>query len=229
MDVLLIVLILGLNVLISIWNCYAVGTSWKDVMAMGSGFEKLVLWSGVIQSGVGFSMPILLVLTFGSVAYLTTNGAMVDGQWQTSTLTTADGETLLSGVFSPWYVAIILPILGSGFAITAHSLRAAYRRRDFASIASAGWNSFAQIHNTVGAVRNLGGAFGDIGKLFDVGSKGGDSKNKVVILAIVLVVLSIVGGFMIAFGLVKFFAARAESRLEEYARTELRSARRHYA
>ncbi len=37
MEALLLAGILILNVLISIWNCYAVGTAWKDTMAMGGG------------------------------------------------------------------------------------------------------------------------------------------------------------------------------------------------
>jgi hypothetical protein len=124
----------------------------------------------------------------------------------------------MQSIFSLWYVAVIFPILGSGIAIWAHSIRVAFHKRDFASIAAAGWNTYAQISNTVSAVNNLGGAFGDVGKLFGsaLGGKG-DSKNKVAILAIMLVVISLVAGFMIALGLVRFFASRASSRLEEYA------------
>lgn len=158
MDTLLLVLVLLLNVAISVWNCYAVGSAWKDTMAIGGRFEKAVLWSAVIQSGIGFSMPILLVLAYGSVAYLTAGEEPV--------LTPTEGAEMMQVIFSLWYVAVIFPILGSGLAIWAHSLRIAYQRRDFASIATAGWNSFAQIHNMVSAVNNFGGAFGDIGELF---------------------------------------------------------------
>ncbi len=210
MDTLLLVGILLLNVLISVWNCYAVGSAWKDTMTMGSGFNKLVLWSAVIQSGVGFSMPILLGLTFGSMAFLTSGVE--------PTLTPQEAKEVISAVMNLWYVAVIFPILGSGLAIWAHSLRIAYQRRDFASIATAGWNSFAQIHNTVSAVNNLGGAFGNIGEFFGKAFSGSsDGKGKVGILVILLVVLSLVGGFMIAFGLVRYFAKSTGSRIEEYA------------
>ena len=212
MELLLLVGVLVLNVLISIWNCYAVGTAWKDTMTLGGWFNKLVLWSAVIQSGVGFSMPILLGLAYGSVTYLTTGAE--------PTLTPAEGAEMMQAIFSLWYVAVIFPILGSGLAIWAHSLRVAYQRRDFASIATAGWNTFAQIHNTVSAVRNLGGALGNVGELFGKGlGNKGDGKGKLVILIVLLVVVSLVGGFMIAFGLVRYFANRAQSRIEEYAET----------
>ena len=211
MDGLLLTLLLLLNVLISVWNCYAVGTAWKDTMALGGWFEKLLLWCGIIQSGVGFSMPILLVLAYSSVAYLTSG---VD-----PTLSPAEGAEVMQAIFSLWYVAVIFPILGSGLAIWAHSVREAYKRRDFGSIAVAGWNSYAQIHNTVSAVNNLGGALGNVGSLF----KGGGDKKGALVIAIVAIAL--VGGFMIAFGLVRYFANRTQSVVEEYGQSLGRRAR----
>lgn len=210
MDALILFAVLLLNVLIAVWNCYAVGSAWKDTMAMGGWFNKTVLWSAVIQSGVGFSMPILLVLAYASSVFLTSGVE--------PTLSPEQAKEMMQSIFSLWYVAVIFPILGSGLAIWAHSLREAYRRRDFASIATAGWNSFAQIHNTVSAVNNIGGALGNVGELFGKALEGkGDGKGKVAILVILLVVVSLVAGFMIAFGLVRYFANRAESRIEEYA------------
>ncbi len=210
MDALILFAVLLLNVLISVWNCYAVGSAWKDTMVMGGWFNKTVLWSAVIQSGVGFSMPILLVLAYASSVFLTSGAEPM--------LTPEEAKEMMQAIFSLWYVAVIFPILGSGLAIWAHSLREAYRRRDFASIATAGWNSFAQIHNTVSAVNNIGGALGNVGELFGEALSGkGDGKGKVAILVILLVVISIVAGFMIAFGLVRYFANRAESRIEEFA------------
>jgi hypothetical protein len=209
MDAVLLVGVLILNVLISIWNCYAVGTAWKDTMAMGTTFEKVLLWSGVIQSGVGFSMPILILLGLGFVA-IATGGAE-------PALTTAEATELLEGMFSLWYIAVIFPILGSGLAIWAHSVRTAFRERDLGSFAVAGWNSYAQVHNTLSAMNNLGGAFGDVGKLFGsaLGGKG-DGKGKLVALVIVLVIIALVAGFMIAFSLVRYFAGREQSRIEQY-------------
>ena len=222
MDALILVAVLTLNVLISIWNCYAVGSAWKDTMAMGGWFNKTILWSAVIQSGIGFSMPILIILAYIAQVVLT-GGAE-------PTLTPEEGRQMMKGIFSLWYVAVIFPILGSGLAIWAHSLREAYRRRDFASIATAGWNTFAQIHNTVSAVNNIGGALGDVGKLFGEALDGGgdDAKGKIAILVILITVTSLVAGFMIAFGLVRYFANRTQSRLEEYAEQgNLRQGRRY--
>jgi hypothetical protein len=214
---LLLVGILLLNVCISVWNCYAVGTAWKDTMTMGSTFNKVVLWSAVIQSGVGFSMPILLGLTFGSMAFLTSGAEPY--------LSQQEAKEVVTAVMNLWYVAVIFPILGSGLAIWAHSLRVAYQQRDFASIATAGWNSFAQIHNTLSAINNLGGAFGNIGEFFGEALDGKDDvKTKLAILVVLLVILSLVAGFMIAFGLVRYFARNTESRIEEFANSRRRGA-----
>lgn len=213
MEMLLLLGVLILNVLISIWNCYAVGTAWKDTMTMGGGFNKLLLWCGIIQSGVGFSMPILLVLAVGAGAFLTTG--------ETPTLTPAEAKEMMQAIFNLWYIAVIFPILGSGLAIWAHSLREAYQRRDFASIATGGWNTYAQIHNTISAVNNLGGAFGNVGEFFGKALSGkGDGKGKLAILVILIVVISLVAGFMIAFGLVRYFANKANSRIEEFQRSD---------
>lgn len=210
MDGLLLFGIIILNVLISIWNCYAVGTAWKDTMAIGGWFNKLVLWSAVIQSGVGFSMPILIGLALGTTSYLTTG--------EKPAMTPAEAQLFMESIYSLWYVAVIFPILGSGLAIWAHSLREAYRRRDFSSIAAAGWNSFAQIHNMVSAANNIGGALGNVGELFGtvLGGKG-DGKGKLAILVVVIVIIALVAGFLIALGLVRYFARTSESRIEAYA------------
>ena len=209
MDTLLLAGMLLLNVLISIWNCYAVGSAWKDTMTMGSGFNKFVLWSAVIQSGVGFSMPLLLGLTLGSLMFLTSGTEPY--------LSQLEAEGVRVTIMNLWYVVVIFPILGSGLAIWAHSLQIAYQRRDFGSIAAAGWNSFAQIHNTVSAVENLGGAFGNVSEFFGAFDEDIDTKGKLTLLIVLLVSISIVGGFMIAFGLVRYFARTTESRIEEYA------------
>lgn len=210
MEAILLVGILILNVAISTWNCYAAGTAWKDVMAMGTGFEKLLLRSAVFQAGVGFSMPIIIVLAYASMAYLSAG--------EHPKVTPMQAEVFMKGVFSLWYVAIILPLLGSGCVIWIHSLREAYRRRDFASIATAGWNSFAQIHNTVSAAQNISGALGDVSTLASGAFDGdGDLKDKLFWIAVLIVVIALVGGFSIALALTRYFSRTSESRIEAYA------------
>ncbi len=198
--------IILLNLAISVWNCFAVGRVWNDVKIAGNWFDKLLVWSGVTQAAVGFSMPIMLVLSWATLSYMTTG--------EKPSLSPEEASEMMQGIFSLWYIAVIFPILGTGLAITAHSIRVAYKRRDFGSVAVASWNTFAQIHNTVGAVNNLGGAFGDVGKLF---SGGGDSKGKALLAMILIVFIAIAGGFLIAISIVKAVARRSPSSVEAYA------------
>lgn len=207
MEMLLFFGIVFINILISVWNCYAVGHTWKDVMAMGSGFEKMLLWSGAIQSGIGFSMPLLIALAFGASKLLT----IPDAETGVPILTSEEANILLQGTFSLWYIPAIVLVIGTGIIIWAHSAREAYKRRDFASIAVFGWNSFAQISNMLSAVNNLGGAIGNVGTLFK------ESKGNLWFVGGAIVLLSLVGGFSLAFFLIRYFANTSTSRIEEYA------------
>lgn len=214
MDALLLLMIVLVNVLISIWNCYAVGTAWKDTMTIGGWFNKLVLWSAVIQSGIGFSMPILIAVVWGLTTYLTSGNE--------PTLTPIEGEQFMEAIFSLWYVIIIFPLLGSALAVWAHSLREAYRRRDFTSIATAGWNTYAQIRNTLSAINNIGGALGNVGQLLrEVFQGRSEFRVKLAIFGIVIAIGSLIAGFLIAIALVRYFSEKTESRIETYAAKRL--------
>lgn len=208
MDMLLLACILVLNVVISVWNCYAVGQVWNDVKLIGTTFDKVLSWSAIIQSAVGFSMPILLLLAWICVSVLTSG--------QEPAFSPEEAKVFMEAIFNLWYLAIIFPVLGTGLVIWAHSVRMAYQRRDFASIASAGWNTFAQVHNTISAFNNVGGALGNIGDFFGSALSGkGDGKEKGAILVVLLVILALVAGFVIAFSLVNYFANRSASVVEQ--------------
>jgi hypothetical protein len=215
-EVFFLILILVINVGISWWNSYVVGTTWKDMVAMGSWFERGVLWSALIQAGIGFSMPLILILGYGATFLLTVG--------TDPALTPEQASQFIEAVFSLWYVLIIFPLLGSGLLITAYSIREAYQRRDFTSIAVAGWNTVAQIHNTISAFQHLGGAFGNVAEFFREALSGdSDIRAKILIAAAAIVILSLVGGFTLAIMLVKHYARKVESRMEQYGREYLRA------
>ncbi len=211
MEILGLTFIVLLNVGISWWNCYAVGTAWKDVHTTGSGWMKAVLWSGAIQSVVGFSMAILVVLLFGG------GGLMAAVGW-------VDAETyhyMVEFGTSLWYLAIIVPALGSGYIVTAHSLMMAFKYRDFGSMATAGWNVYASINNTVHAIRGIGGAVNTVAEfaigMLDSGSSS-NSKKGGGLIVVVMVIMSIVGGAMLAYSLIKKYANQTESYAEKFAK-----------
>lgn len=189
--------LLLLNVLISWWNTYVVGSAWKDTHTLGNWFDRAVLYSAVVQSSIGFSMPILMGLGWVALQMLTSG--------ENPDMTPEQAAEFIEAVFSLWYVLIAFPILLSGWTIWVHSIREAMKRRDFTSIGVAAWNSYANISNTVNILGGFGEAFGNVGELF---KGGGDGKGKALILAILIVVIAIMAGFLITISLVKYYAAR---------------------
>jgi hypothetical protein len=65
----------------------------------------------------------------------------------------------------------------------------------------AGWNTFAQVHNTYRAVQAIPGVFSRLGDFFGgKSSSGGDGKNK---LVIILVAVAVLGGILTTYGIVQ--------------------------
>jgi hypothetical protein len=166
--------LLIINLLISAYNALVVGRSWADVKAIGSTWQKIVVISAFVMSGCGFTWCYLII--FGLIAI---------------GLGILDTESI-AAMIELGYVAIILPILGSGLAIWIDSVSTAYRRRDLGSIGTAAWNTFAQAHNTYSALTNLGPILKSLGGFF----KGGNSKSKGQLIVIVLVVIALLLGFI---------------------------------
>ncbi len=144
-----LILILLLNAGISYWNAYVCGQSWAESKALG-GWIRFMVWCGAIQSAIGFSSVLLFPLVFLAHAVFPTYFT----------------ELYVRGAINLWYITVIFPVLGTGFAITIQSWVQAYRERDLLSMGIASWNTYAQIHNTMSAVENLGGAFSSVGEAF---------------------------------------------------------------
>lgn len=134
----------------------------------------------------------------------------------------------LQAFFDLGYVVIIFPILGSGLAITVQAWRSLARRRmektagvmDYVVV---GWDTFAQVHNTISAMRALPGTFDRLGGFFGSGSKSsGDSKDKGVLLVVVAVALAALGGILTTYSILQ--ARRRAVVIEDYNRTQSRDA-----
>ncbi len=202
-----LILVLAINLAISVLNCYAAGVSWKDVFTRGSRLDRWVLRSAVFQSGVGFSMPILLGLGIGTVSYLTSGTEPA--------LSAEEGKQMMEAIVNLWYAIVIIPILGTGTIIWIYSLRVAYERRDLSSIATAGWNTYANVSNAMDAVNNIGGVLGKLGSFFgDALNSKGDGKAKSGLIVLLIVAVSLMLGFIIAISLVRYFARTAVARVE---------------
>lgn len=175
MNPLMLLLFLVLNFGISYWNAYASGAYLTESKLIGGGTRFLV-WCGLIMSACGFTWVYLTLLTMLAVGM----------QW----LTPAWGQVM----FDLGYLIIILPILGSGFGIWAQSVVRAYRDRNFGSIGIAGWNTFAQGHNTWQAASHAPGALESVIKAFT--GKKSSKDSAMGLLVILLVILAVCGGAM---------------------------------
>lgn len=200
MGILFIGGLLLLNVAIAWWNCYVTGRSWDVVKHHGTAFERILLWCGAIQAGIGFSMPILLGLAFVVTTSLTSG--------EQPMLTQEEAQLFMEGIFSLWYLLIILPLLSTGFIIWVHSVREAIKHRDFASIAVAGWNTYANVSNFANASSGIGDALGGVGQVFS-GLKGRDNKGVLIALLIMIVIVALLAGALITATLIQRYRRAA--------------------
>lgn len=184
METLLLVVMLAINVGISFWNARVAGQVWHETKVMG-GFMRLVVWSAAIQSAIGFSM--LFGLVFGGIiyglGYLPVNAAKA--------------ATAL------WYLAIIVPALGTGFIIMIHSWIVAYRERNLLSMGTAAWNTFSMAHNVYSASSGIGNAFSVVGEFFS--GDNDDVSSSLVVLVVLLVVGSLASGAFLTAAIINHY------------------------
>lgn len=169
-------LLIIINFLISIFNAWSVGKVWFETKAVG-GWPRILAWSGAVMSVCGFTWVYMVLL--GSIAF---SAGKLD-------------QEHLTAMFSLGYVIIILPLLGSGVAITINSWIAAWKRRTFTNMGVAGWNTFAQAYNTYNAVSAIPEALKGVFKVFG-NTKGGNKNDAMARLALLLVVIALLGGVL---------------------------------
>lgn len=194
MDAMWLIVICALNFGISWWNAYVVGRMWGDRPVMG-GFMRLVLYSAALMSALGFSSVFIIALTMLASAFLEPEQA----------------QLLMQYAMSTWYVLVVFPWLGSGLVITLHSWIQLFRTPSWVDLATTGWNTFAMVKNVYDASQNLGPALDMVGQMFSSLLSGGsdrDGKAAIARLALALVLLSIVGGFLLTAMIIKAQAAK---------------------
>lgn len=188
MELLLVFGIVILNCGISWWNSKVAGSIWVEAKRAG-GFMRVLVWCAAVQSAVGFSSALIIIMAFGALAF----GYLPPEHAQAA--------------LSLWYLLIIIPAIGTGLIITVHSLLTAWRERNMANMGVAAWNTFASGMNIYNAVSDIPDAWEAVGKVFG-GDKKGDTKASA--LLILIVVVAIAGGILITMSLIKHYAAQAK-------------------
>ena len=176
-------LLLIFNFAASWFNAWSCGRSWSETKAVG-GFFRFMAWCGATMSACGFTWCYLIILTLIN--------SQLPHKWQLP-------QKYSDAVLALGYLAIILPIIGSGIAITIQSWAHFWRERSFKNGAIAGYNTFADIYNIYESIEAIPDALSIVGKAFGGSSKDDDDDNssgKLILLVIALVVLCIVGGIL---------------------------------
>lgn len=190
--VLLVIFVWFLNFGISWLNARACGLVWAETKAIG-GWQRFMTWMGAIMSASGFTWCyLILLLLLGYYVQPT------PGPGETPYLSI---EAVQAGL-SLGYLIIMPAILFSGVMIWIDSLVKAWRNRSAGNIAVAGWNTFAQIHNTYSAMKGMPEAWKSVSGFF---SKG-NSKDKGGLLILLIVIMAIIGGAVTTWGIINKYA-----------------------
>lgn len=170
----MIVLFFILNFGISWFNAWAVGRSWVESKHVG-GWPHFMNWMGAIMAASGFTWCFFVLIGTGVHAF----GYLPDAY--------------VKGFYELGYVAIIVPVLGSGLAITIDTWARFWKRRTLGNGTLATYDTFAQVYNTYQAAEALPGILGDLGDLFSFDDED-DAKGRLFLLMVVLVVISAAAG-----------------------------------
>lgn len=200
-----ILLLLVLNFAISVFNAWSVGHSWLETKAAG-GFVRFMAWMGATMSAVGFSWCYLVLIAVA---------AGPDGFHRLT-------QPYVDAMFSLGYLAIIVPCIGSGLAITVDSWAHFWRKRTFGSGAVAAWNTAADVYNIYNAVRYVPSAWDNVRDLLlpkkRSDSSSSSSDNALARLAILLAIMAVIGGVLTTAAIIRTVAQiTARKRALQYA------------
>jgi len=169
----MIALVFILNYAISWFNAWGCGKTWNETKHVG-GFAHFMNWMGAVMAASGFTWCYLvLVIFFGSSIPMEHDDGTVAPYF------TPEHVRMIADL---GYLVIIVPILGSGLAITIHSWAVFWRRKNITNGAVAGWNSFAQVYNTASALQHVPGKFKSVSSFFS----GDDNKGQTLVLVAVV-------------------------------------------
>lgn len=213
----LLFFMLLLNFVISYWNATVVGRFWSEKDDLPT-WTRVIMWSGAIMAVSGFFVVYVSLLTMimkdlHMFEWLATAFFKI-------TLEPAEIEMLVQNIFDLAYLVIIFPVLGTGLMITINSWIVAYARRDLLSVGVAGYNTFAQLNNTIRAVRYVPQATRSLGKSFKL-KLGKDSGKAVAYIALFLFPIVVSLGGAIATTAVIMRASDARYQLDDIARESL--------
>lgn len=191
MAVLFLVLALALNFIISWANANYVGRYWSESKEVGGSFRAYIV-VGYIMAIAGFTMVYGYILLLISPFFL--QMAKLDQE------TILMFEQLASDLI---YLFCVITMIPTGFYIWIRSLKNFWEKKTLANGLTAGWNTYAQVHNTISVSRNAPSALSRVANAL-FGGKGKKKDNSVIVLfAIFILILVIFGGYFTASAIMK--------------------------
>lgn len=208
-----IIFLLLFNFAVSWFNAWSVGRSWNETKAVG-GVARFMAWCGAIMSASGFTWSYLVLLVLANM--------VMPHKWQLP-------PKYVDAMFSAGYLIIILPVIGSGIAITVQSWSYFWRERNFKNGAVAGYNTFADVYNIYEAAHAIPESFSMIKNAF----KGGDDEDddvrgRLALIAIALAVLAVVGGCLTTAAIIRS-TARKTAQSQKFRANSATHEQRQYA
>ncbi len=191
MAMLLLMFMLALNFFISWANASYVGRYWSESKEVGGSFRAYII-AGYVMAIAGFTMVYGYILLLISPVVLQIAAVAPE--------TILMFEQLSADLI---YLFCVVTIIPTGFYIWIRSLKTFWEKKTLANGLTAGWNSFAQVHNTISVARNAPSALGRVAKAL-FGGKGSKKDNTIIVLAaIFLLIIAIFGGYFTASAIMK--------------------------
>ena len=191
MAILLLLLMLALNFIISWANASYVGRYWSESKEVGGSFRVYII-VGYIMAIAGFTMVYGYILLL--ICPVILQIAEVDPE------IIIQFEQLASDLI---YLFCVLTIVPTGFYIWIKSLKNFWEQKTLSNGLTAGWNTYAQIHNTISVARNAPSAFGRVAKALFGGKSKKKAETLVVLCAIMVLIIAIFGGYFTASAIMK--------------------------
>jgi hypothetical protein len=194
----MILLFICINLVISFLNAYGVGRTWKETKFVGGTAHFMNCMAGTMAA-VGFSWCWLVVVAF---------------------LAGPDGLNKLpvkyvQGMFDLGYLAIIVPCVGSGTAITINTWAHFWRNRTVGNGALVVYNTGADLYNIYGAVQYAPSAWEHVLDMFkgsgsssSSSSDDDDSSGALAAVAVGLCAFALAAGVITTVLIVRTVASR---------------------
>ncbi len=180
MSTIVLTLLVIWNLFVSWYNAWSAGRSWAEAKASG-GMAYFMNWCVAVMSASGFTWCYLVI--FCAI------GGAIPGKYHLP-------DRYANAIFALGYLMIIIPVIGSGLAITIQSWTYFWKERTWRNGAVTGYNTIAQIYNTYEAVHAIPECLGLLKNVWDTEDSDDAGKQLLFALLVTVAILCLIGGIV---------------------------------